>query len=309
MIVYKSNNWLHALWHFHTGPTAMKLVRRLAIVLVYVTVVTIAELNFIDLRLKDTPTGFLSTMGILLSLLALFRTNTAYDRFYEGRRAWGTLVNTSRNLAVYYNAILSDKRPAEQLFFAKVLSNFSFALRNHLRGQKDQLDLDETVPGTLEMLRRFDHGPNGVVVQLRNRTEQLYRDGVITDAQLINLNTMLVQLLDVTGICERIKSTPIPFSYSFFIRLFIAFYIIIMPFSVIEQYGYLTIPAVMAVSYVLVGLDMIGVEIEEPFGIERNNLPLTQLSQVIRVTVHEIFGYNLPSEEKDAAKLGFVIVT
>lgn len=309
MIVYKTNDWLPAIWHFHTGPTAIALFKRLLIVLVYVVAVTIAELTFVDLRLKDTPTGFLSTMGILLSLLILFRTNTAYDRFYEGRRTWGTLINTTRNLAVYYKAILGDRYPADQLFFAKVISNFPFALKNHLRESRNFNDLDETIPGTLEALNRFDNVPNGVVSQLRNRTEQLYREGAITDAQLMNLNDMLVILLDVSGICERIKSTPIPFSYNLFIKIFIAFYIIVMPFSVIEEYGYLTIPAVMLVSYILVGLELIGEEIEEPFGLERNNLPLTQLSQTIRVGVHEIFGYNLPKNEKDAAKLGFVIVT
>jgi ion channel-forming bestrophin family protein len=120
---------------------------------------------------------------------------------------------------------------------------------------------------------------------------------------------LLVVFLDVAGICERIKSTPIPFSYNLFIKIFIAFYILIMPFLIIVEYGYLTIPAVMLVSYIMVGLELIGEEIEEPFGLERNSLPLTQLSNAIRVNVHEIFGYKLPSEEKNAAKLGFVIVT
>lgn len=309
MIVYKTHNWFHAIWHFHTGATAISLFKRLAVVLLYVIVVTVGELNFIDLRLKNTPTEFLSTMGILLSLLILFRTNTAYDRFYEGRRAWGTLINTCRNLAVYYNAILGDSRPADQLFFTKVISNFPFAFKNHLRNDRNFNEFDETVPGTLAMLQRFDHVPNGVVSQLRNRTEQLYREGLISDAQLINLNDLITILLDVAGICERIKSTPIPFSYNLFIKIFIAFYIMIMPFSIIVEYGYLTIPAVMLVSYILVGLELIGEEIEEPFGLERNNLPLNQLSQLIRVNVHEIFGYNLPTIEKDAAKLGFVIVT
>ncbi|MCY7359622.1 MAG: hypothetical protein LH609_19620 [Rudanella sp.] len=309
MIVYKTNDWLPAVWHFHTGPTAISLFKRLAFVLIYVVAVTVIELNFVDTWLKNTPTEFLSTMGILLSLLIIFRTNTAYDRFYESRKAWGTLINTCRNLAVYYNAILGDQRPTEQLFFTKVISNFPFALKNHLRDDRNFDEFDETVPGTLSMLQRFDNVPNGVVLQLRNRTEQLYRDGVISDAQLINLNDLIIILPDVAGICERIKSTPIPFSYNLFIKIFIVFYIMIMPFSVITEYGYLTIPAVMLVSYILVGLELIGEEIEGPFGLERNNLPLSQLSQLIRVNVHEIFGYNLPAVEKEAAELGFVIVT
>ncbi len=86
-------------------------------------------------------------------------------------------------------------------------------------------------------------------------------------------------------------------------------YVGVLPFTVIEVYGYLTIPAVLLTSYILVGLEMIGEEIEEPLVFERNDLPLNQLSQLIRVNVHDILQINLPHVEKQAAKPGFTIVT
>lgn len=311
MIIYQKDGWLQAIWHFHTGTTARSLLKRLAWVLLYVTLVTVVELHFADLRLKNTPTEFLSAMGILLSLLLLFRTNTAYDRFYEGRRAWGTLVNNSRNLAAYLNALLPAHRHEDRLFYTKAIANFAFALKNHLRNDRpsnaDELEAAEAEQ--LSDLNIYDHVPNGVVASMQQRTEALYREGIFTDPQLINLNSLLIVFLDVAGICERIRSTPIPFSYSFFIKLFILFYITIMPFTIMDEYGYLTIPAVMAVSYVLVGLEVIGEEIQEPFGIERNNLPLNQLSQMIRVNVHELMQVYLPPTEKKAAQPGFAIVT
>ena len=309
MIVYKTNGWLEAIYEFHTGSTARWLLRRIFIAALYVTAVVVAELNFIDLRLKDVPAGYLSTLGILLSLLLLFRTNTAYDRFYEGRRAWGTLVNTSRNIAVLLNGILPQDAQQHRLFFTKTLSNFPFALRNHLRTDSPFTDLDDENPDDLKDLGRFDHVPMGLVSQLRDRIEQLYRTGVITDAQLINLSGPIDLLLDVTGICERIRSTPIPFSYSFFIKLFITAYIILLPFVVVDELGYLAIPAVLVTTYVMVGLEMIGEEIEDPFGTERNDLPLSQLSQLIRVNIHDAFGYHLPRTEKKAAKARYVVVT
>ncbi|HEX9958660.1 MAG TPA: bestrophin family ion channel [Fibrella sp.] len=308
MITYKKNDWFLAIWHFHTGPTALSLFKRLSWVAVYVTGITFLELWLVDLRLKNTPTEFLSAMGILLSLLLLFRTNTAYDRFYEGRRAWGVLVNNSRNLAAYLNALLPSDRPDDRLFYTKMIANFAFSLENRLRNDDKSNGLEEAGEGELSELTHYDHVPNGVVAQLQLRTERLYREGVFTDAHLITLNPMLLVFLDVAGICERIKSTPIPFSYSFFIKVFILMYIIVLPFMILDEYGYLTIPAVLAVSYILVGLEVIGEEIQEPFGFEHNNLPLNQISQSIRLNVHELMQYYIPHDEKQAAKSNFVIV-
>ena len=309
MIVYKKSEWIQAIWHFHTGSTARALIQRLGVVAIYVVVITFVELNYMDLRLKDTPASFMQALGILLSLLLLFRTNTAYDRFYNGRIAWGTLVNTSRNLAILYNSMLPDNDQPNRLFFAKAISNFPFALKNQLRASHSIDELNETDEGEKQDLLHYEHLPSGVANQLRVRTELLYRDGRLTDAQLINLNPPLQTLMDVCGICERIKSTPIPFSYSLFIKLFITLYLMVIPFTVIDAYGYLTIPATLIMAYIMVGLEMIGEEIEDPFGLERNDLPLNQLSQMIRVSVHEIMQIYLPHDEKSGAKPNFVIVT
>ncbi|MBO0932045.1 bestrophin family protein [Fibrella aquatilis] len=308
MIIYQKDDWFQAIWHFHSGRTALSIFKRLSWVLAYLIVVTIVELHYADLRLKNTPGEFLSGMGILLSLMLVFRTNTAYDRFYEGRRAWGTLVNTNRTLATYLNALLPATRHNDRLFFAKMLSNFSFALKNHLRNSRDLTELEDADGQQLSTLQHYDHLPNGIMAQIQVRKQQLYTEGLITDSQLISLDSMLSVYLDVSGICERIKSTPIPFSYSFFIKLFILLYVGIMPFTVIDEFGYLTIPAVMAVSYVLVGLEIIGEEIQQPFGTERNNLPLNQLSRMIRLNIHEIMQLYMPPVEKDAAKPAFLIV-
>lgn len=309
MILYKNKGLLPSIWHFHTGSTAKALLRRLAVVAVYVTIVTVSEVNYIDWPLKNTPGSFLAAMGILLSLLLLFRTNTAYDRFYEGRQAWGVMVNNCRNLAIFFNAILPEDDTENRTFFAKSISNFPFALKNHLRDIVGMDELEIVEEGERRDLSNFDHKPAGVSNQLWVKTERLAQKGRISDPQYLNLNQHLTTLMDVCGICERIKNTPIPFSYMLFIKLFIILYVSLLPFTVITAFGYLTIPAVVLTSYILIGLEMIGEEIEEPFGTERNNLPLNQLSQLIRVNVHDILQINLPRSEKQAAKPGFTIVT
>lgn len=309
MILYKNKGILPSIWHFHTGPTAKALVRRLIIIAIYVSIVTVGEMHYVDLRFKDTPSSFLGAMGILLSLLLIFRTNTGYDRFYEGRQAWGVLVNNCRNLAIFFNAVLPEGDRESRAFFAKAISNFPFALKNHLRDIMDMQELDIVEEGERRELKNFDHRPAGVSNQLWVKTEILYRQGHISESQHINLNQYLTSLMDVCGICERIKSTPIPFSYMLFIKVFIILYVALLPFTIITAFGYLTIPAVIITSYVLVGLEMIGEEIEEPFGLERNDLPLNQLSRLIRVNVHDILQIQLPQVEKQAAKPGFTIMT
>ncbi|QJD79081.1 bestrophin family protein [Spirosoma rhododendri] len=309
MILYKAKSWLPAVWHFHTGPTAFALFRRLGVVLIYVAIVTTVEIHYFDTRLKDTPSSFLSAMGILLSLLLIYRTNTAYDRFYEGRTAWGALVNNSRNLALYFNAVLPLDRHEDRLFFAKMISNFPFALKNHLRGSTNTDELELLDDEDKQTLNRFDYKPGGVSSLLWNRSESLYREGMLSTSQHINLNQRLTAMMDVAGICDRIKSTPIPFSYNLFIKLFITIYVGVLPFTIVQAFGYMTIPAVVLTSYILIGLELIGEEIEDPFGVDRNDLPLNQISQLIRVNVHDILNYELPQAEKQAAKPGFVIVT
>ena len=309
MIVYKSNSWFSSIYHFHTGPTAKALGRRILVIFLYVSFITVAELNFYDVPLKDTPSSFMSAMGILLSLLLIFRTNTAYDRFYEGRRSWGVLINNCRNLAIYLDAVLPGDDDINRSFFASTIANFPFALRNHLRDVQTLDDIEDTNVGTNRDLDRFDHKPAGISNQIRVRIEQLHYAGTLDNSQHININGYLTTLMDVCGICERIKSTPIPFSYQLFIRLFIMLYVAVLPFTVIDAYGYLTIPAVVMASYILVGIEMIGEEIEEPFGTDRNDLPLSQLSQLIRVNAHDILQVPLPPVEKKAAKPGFTVVS
>ncbi|GAB3640820.1 bestrophin family protein [Spirosoma arcticum] len=308
MIIYKTKHWLDALRHFHTSESAISLLKRLGAVIVYVTVITVIQLRYLDLRLANTPTEYVQALGILLSLLLIFRTNTAYDRFYEGRSTWGVLINTTRNLSVLFNTILPKSAQADRVFMAKTISNFGVALKNHLRETPQITELELPEDWQQHEFESVSNWPNEVVNQLRGRVERLYAERIISDAQLINLNDQINRLLDVSGICERIKSTPIPFSYSLFIKFFTLVYLIILPFTLIEAYGYVTIPVMLVTAYFLIGLEMIGVEIEEPFGTDRNDLPLNQLAQRIRVDVHEVMRQPLDKEEKKAASPDFVVV-
>ncbi len=292
MIIYNSKDWGKALSHFHTSYTIRVLLRRILLVGLYGAVITVIDLNFFDFQVNIEGT-FFSLMGILLSLLLVFRTNTAYDRYWEGRQQWGMLVNHSRNLAVMLDALIPDGDIANRQYFARMISNFTTVLKGHLRTGVDFSELEATDDCTQANLQRYQHLPSRVSALLLRRIEEMYRMRLISGEDILNIKPHHQALLDITGACERIRKTPIPFSYSFFIKLFITTYLIVFPFIITESYHYYAIPALMLASYALMGVEMIADEIEEPFGLDCNDLPLTLMARNIRRNVHEILNVEL----------------
>jgi putative membrane protein len=294
MIIYDSKDWLKALAHFHTSFTIRVLFRRIGVVGLYGAAITLIDLHVFDFRFHIDNT-FFSLLGIMLSLLLVFRTNSSYDRFWEGRKQWGTLVNDSRNLAVIMDTLLPADDLANRQYFARSLANFAHALKGHLRAGVNAEELQETADGPPAALLTYQHIPSRMASLLLRRIREMHRLRLISDADLINLAPRHQSLLDVTGACERIRKTPIPFSYSFFIKLFISIYLLVFPFVVTEVYQYLTIPALILAAYALMGVEMIASEIEEPFGMDCNDLPLNQIAHTISRNVHEILGVPLTS--------------
>ena len=307
MIIYEAKDWFGALKHFHTSFSIRVLLRRVGSVSLYGILLTIIDQHVADIHLPIDGTLF-SLLGITLSLLLVFRTNTAYDRFWEGRRQWGTLVNYSRNLAVLLDALLPDEATTNRIFFARGLSNFALALKGHLRTGVDFTELDDIGNDEGQTLPQYNHIPSRIAALLLRRIQMLRQDNIVNDADLITIRLYHQALLDVTGSCERIKKTPIPFSYSFFIKLFITVYVLLIPFVLVATYGYFAIVATTLAAYALIGIEMIGDEIEEPFGLDCNDLPLNQISQTIRRNMHEILGVDpsvivAPKSEVDYIKV------
>lgn len=306
MIIYKSRDWWTAIRHFHKTNTIKLLFRRVVIVGLYVTAVAVAEFKYINFPFQ-VEREYFSFLGILLSLLLVFRTNTAYDRFYEGRRLWGQLVNHSRNMSVLLNGILPKDDLLNRMFYARLLSNFAIALEGHLR-EGVQLEKLEVVDGLMEDLEQVEHVPGHISSLLQEGLEELQRQKILLPVHLITLQPHQQALLDICGSCERIKKTPIPFSYSFFIKAFITIFILLVPFVLMDTYRYFVIPLTMFGAYALLGVEMIGDEIEDPFQKESNHLPLSQLSNSIRANVHALLRVPLPGYKKAFADIPYTVV-
>lgn len=227
-------------------------------------------------------------LGFVMSILLVFRTNTAYDRWWEARRQWGALTNCSRNLAIKLNGFLAPQDQANRDFYEKTIPMYAHTLFEHLRSNETRFMLDEKAHPEFDQLDKQKHGPNQLAALMYNRTNRLYKEGVLTGDQLIVINNELSALTDICGACERIKNTPIPWSYSSFIKKFIITYVLTLPLGYVFSMGYFVIAAVPFVFYVMASLEIIAESIEDPFGEDPDDLPIDKIAENIRKHVQEI---------------------
>lgn len=293
MINYNPKDWFSFIFRFHKADTFRKLLPLVIGIAVYTGIVSYAEVKWWNLTdkeyIKNLPVMH-SLLGFAISMLLVFRTNTAYDRWWEGRKLWGSLVNNSRNLAVKMAAILPKDDAVSRNFFRKIIPAYAYALHNHLRREKTRVELFEG-DGVAHLVKRIDadkHIPNQVAALMTEHINELYRDKKISDAQLLFINPELSSFTDICGACERIKNTPIPFSYSIFLKKFIFFYVMSLPFGFAFTLGYYSVPVVAFIFYVLASLEIIAEEIEDPFGGDANDVPTDKLAANIHKHVGEL---------------------
>ena len=285
MISYNPKNWLAFIFRFHKADTFRQLFPLIILIGIYSTAVAYLELEYWDLP-DDSHVKNISMMhgmlGFVISLLLVFRTNTAYDRWWEGRKMWGALVNNSRNLAIKLNAIIEDEK--DRAFSRKIIPVYASILNKHLKDEETAKQLAEDII----LHDHHSHRPNQVAKMLFLKVNELYKSQKITGDQLIILNSEIQSLTDICGACERIKNTPIPYSYSVFLKKFIFFYIMTLPFGYVFNLGYFVIPVVIFIFYVLASLELIAEEIEEPFGHDDNDLPTSKIAENIKKHIEEI---------------------
>ncbi len=291
MRIYNPKEWFGILFQFHKSDTLRKLLGLIFIIALYATIVVFVEANYFKTH-EDSPLKNFSIMhtilGLALSLLLVFRTNTAYDRWWEGRKLWGALVNNSRNLAIKLHTLLDDTDEYNRDFFRRAIPMYAFVLKDFLQAEATRYSLDEEEHHELKNLDADKHTPNQVAKAIMARAMLLHNEQKITGEQLYFINNELSSFTDICGACERIKNTPIPYSYSAFIKKFIFIYIMTLPIAYSFSLGYLSVLVVSIVFYVLGSLELIAEEIEDPFGKDSNDLPMERIALNIEKHVAEI---------------------
>lgn len=285
MKVYNPKDWLNSLKYLYHSDQIKRVTPLVILVAIFSWSVAYIELEYLKLSDNSSLSNFTTVHGLLgfvLSLILVFRTNSAYDRWWEGRKQWGTLTNISRTLSYKINAILSPDDKVNRSFFRKTIPLFAETLYNHLRSDYTKFMLDEDEHPELEALDDQKHGPNQVASLIYKKTNKLYQEGIISGDQLRILNEEITSMTNVCGACERIKNTPIPIAYSSFIKIFIILYSITLPIGYVFSMGYFVVAAVPFIFYVLITLEMIGESIEEPFGRDSDDLPIDKIASNIK---------------------------
>ncbi|MCU0734591.1 MAG: hypothetical protein MUF20_03565 [Methylotetracoccus sp.] len=290
MISYDPKSWWGLIFKFHKSDTFRRLLPAMCSLALYNIVVVYLDFTFLHDLFEGTALVH-SLLGFVLSLLLVFRTNTAYERWWEGRKLWGTLVNSSRNMALKLDAALVTGHPSRTAL-ADLIGRYPAVMREHLR--------DGELPKGDPVIQ---HWPNHVASQLFGELDRLYRGGEITDMHFLALQPDVSALTEVCGACERIKKTPIPYSYSLFIKKFIFAYIVSIPFCFVHPFEYWTALFSVFVFYVLASLELIAEEIENPFGDDANDLPTREIARTIAANASEILLSTRPEGPPRLSKL------
>ncbi|MEN9229604.1 MAG: bestrophin family ion channel [Thermostichus sp. DG02_5_bins_236] len=226
----------------------------------------------------DLPALVVFVPNIVLGLMLVFRTNTAYERFWEGRKAWGSLVNDVRNLARLIWVAIEEQQPGdreEKVKALHLLPAFAVAMKQHLRQEFLPEEIQSLVsPQQLQRLKSLNHPPLQIAFWVGDYLQQQYETHRVEVYQLTIMVERLNSMVDALGACERILMTPMPLAYALHLKQLLLLYCLSLPFQMVQGLGWMTGPITGLVSFMLFGIEEIGIEIENPFGRDPNDLPL-----------------------------------
>jgi ion channel-forming bestrophin family protein len=285
MTQYDPHRWTDHLFDIR-GSMVREILGRVSLCVIWAVLITLVyQLGGDAMHQIAIPETCHTLVGGALALLLVFRTNSSYDRFWEGRKLWGGIVNETRNLVRTASAFLSEDPETLREIVLWTMA-FPWTAMARLRGKL----LQETFPpafaeelpsDVVQRVATAKHVPLAVAMRITELLERARSRGQIDSYRLglIDLNTQ--QLMDYLGGCERIRSTPLPYAYTVHLRRALIFYCFTLPFALEPRFGWSTIPAVLLTCYIFFGIEEIGVEIEDPFGEDENDLPLERICQSI----------------------------
>lgn len=304
MFVQKHRSWLATV---ALGGVALPHIWTRTLVVTAIGIgVTLLYREVPALHVSLTPTPF-TLIGLPLGIFLGFRNNTAYDRFWEGRRLWGSLVNTTRSFARQVITFVEPQQTAAgdsasraeiKEYEARLVHSliaYVHALRHHLRDSSPESTLARVLPPEeASELCKSSNVPVAILLRIGRQLADARRKNWIHAFHTPVIEASLTMLTDIQGGCERIKSTPIPYSYTVLMHRIVAVYCVLLPFGIAESVGWATPAVVFFVSYAFFGLDAIGDEVEQPFGLDPNDLPLSAMSRAIERNLRETIDEEIP---------------
>ena len=292
MIVRDKNNSFTLLfaWSGTILPTVLPAL--LIVVLISAVLVYLSSQQFFTV--PAVPAIGFTIFGVILSIFLSFRNNACYERWWEGRKLWGALIANSRHISRDTH-ILNDVQ--RNIFMYRVML-FTHLLRDRLRAQQQNFDFyrDKVgyTPEQFQQLTQKINASQFVLESIQKDLVQALRQGQISDILYNGLNQHIVDLGNIQAGCDRILSTPLPFSYSVLLHRTVYCFCLILPFSLEASLGIWTPILVGLIAYLFLGLDALSAQIEEPFGLQDNDLPLDSIVRLIEREMSESLGVELP---------------
>ena len=278
------------------GSVLPSIWKSLAITTLLAVFVTLSHGRLWDHKIQLTVVPF-TLMGLPLAIFLGFRNNSAYDRYWEGRKLWGELVLRSRNFARQCLSLI-DEGDAAGLDAATVRERmirraiaYAHSLRHQLRKSDPALDVaPHLAPAEWTALRGRVNLSQALMLEMGADLARCRRAGMLDSVRAASLDATVSAMVATAASCERIKNTPVPFSYTLLLHRTAYLYCYLLPFGLVDSIGYLTPLVVAIVAYTFYGLDALGDEIEEPFGLSPNDLPLDAICRTIEIELRDALG-------------------
>jgi putative membrane protein len=270
------------------GSTIPKIAPQLGVVFSFAVVVMLTERHYAGAFRSFAPAPF-TLMGIALSVFLGFRNNACYDRWWEARRQWGHLILEMRSFARLVTTVLPKDERSTRLLREAIA--FAYAAGAYLRGVEMPVEVAQYCSAeTMQKAAQCRNVPDAILRCMEEDIVASLKESVITDIVFTSFNELLNEMSGVQVSCERIASTPTPFTYSLLLHRTAYLFCFLLPFSLVTTLGYATPLFCIVVAYTFFGLDALGDELEEPFGENLNALPLTALARTIEINVLEAMG-------------------
>jgi putative membrane protein len=233
--------------------------------------------------------------SIVLGLLLVFRTNTAYERYWEGRKLWGVMIHNGRILArniYFFIPTKTDRDREKKLDYIQLVGTWVWAIKVHVRKEDLETELKNLLtPNQFTELQTIQQRPLRIANWLADYFIRMYERNLINYHFLIELNQSMDRILEAMIACDRIASTPLPKAYSIHLKHLLLIYCLSVPFTFVEELNWLTVPAVGVITFSLLGIEEIGLEIENPFGNDPNDLPLEKFCYILQSDIAELIEY------------------
>jgi putative membrane protein len=287
-VFWKQRTWFRLALQLR-GSVVPAVLPRTLLYGLFATVLVLLNQNGLSFNLSSSASILLN---LVLGLLLVFRTNTAYERYWEGRRLWGTIINISRNLArhIWVNILEKDPQDREEKKATlNLIVAFAVATKNQLRQEAVNEELLPLLSNSrYRTLKLMNNPALEIAVWIQDYLQQQYYRQCLDSYQLANMQKLINELVDCLGGCERILKTPIPMAYAIHLKQLLLLYCLILPFQFVQDVGWLTVPIVVIISFTLFGVEEIGIEIENPFGTDPNDLKLDAFCETMKRNIADL---------------------